>query len=144
MHELPHYYSATVEAHPQGVLNAFTDHLPVLKVDAPKQFEGPGDQWSPEELLMAAAANCFVLSFRTVAELAKFEWLSIQCESTGELDKVERSMMFTSIKTSVRLLVSDPVTKAKGEMLLRKAEKICIVSNSLTAEKYLEVNVIDM
>ena len=143
MHELPHYYTAKVDAHPSGSLNAFTGHLSVLKVDAPKQFGGPGIAWSPEKLLMAAAANCFVLSFRTVAELAKLEWLSIECETEGELDKVERSLVFTKLTTSVRLLVADPSTKAKAEMLLRKAEKICLVSNSLTAVKQLNITVID-
>ncbi|WP_373077715.1 OsmC family protein [Zhongshania sp.] len=142
MHALPHHYSVTVEASPEGSLKACSAHLPSLAVDAPTQFGGPGDQWSPEELLMAAAANCFVLSFRTVAALAKLNWISIECSSVGELDKVDRNMLFTKITTSVKLLISDPAGKSKAETLLRKAEKICIVSNSLMAEKCLEMTVV--
>jgi peroxiredoxin-like protein len=142
MHELPHHYSVTVSGHPQGSLNVFADHLPALAVNAPSQFDGPGDKWSPEELLMAAAANCFVLSFRTVAKLAKLDWLSIECHCKGELDKVERSMLFTKITISVTLLVADAASRSKAETLLRKAEKICIVSNSLSAKKCLEITVL--
>ncbi len=91
---------------------------------------------------MAAAANCFVLSFRTVAALAKLDWLSIECHSNGELDKIERNMLFTKITISVTLLVADAASRSKAETLLRKAEKICIVSNSLSARKYLKINVL--
>jgi organic hydroperoxide reductase OsmC/OhrA len=31
------------------------------------QLGGPGGQWSPETLLVAAAAECFILTFRAVA-----------------------------------------------------------------------------
>ncbi|GAA4097372.1 OsmC family protein [Zhongshania borealis] len=142
MNQLPHLYSVSVAASPEGSLRAFADHLPEIKVNAPVQFDGPGDQWSPEELLMAAAANCFVLSFRTVAGIAKLDWVSIECSSSGELDKVERSMVFTKMTNKVRLVVADPVSKSKAETLLRKAEAICIVSNSLSADKFLELEVL--
>jgi hypothetical protein len=33
----------------------------------PREFDGRGNQWSPESLLAAALADCFVLSFRAVA-----------------------------------------------------------------------------
>lgn len=35
---------------------------------ASAEFGGSGDQWSPETLLIAAVADCFVLSFRAKAE----------------------------------------------------------------------------
>jgi organic hydroperoxide reductase OsmC/OhrA len=42
----------------------------------------------------------------------------------------------------VTLLVADAASRSKAETLLRKAEKICIVSNSLSAKKCLEINVL--
>jgi len=142
MHDLPHFYSVMVDATAQNTLRCNAENLPELVVAAPAQFDGPGDQWSPEQLLMAAAANCFVLSFRTVAEIAKLEWESIQCHTEGELDKVARTMLFTKINTKVKLQLKDVASKDKAETLLKKAEKICLVSNSLSAEKHLEIEIV--
>lgn len=142
MDVLPHHYSVTVDANPENNLRVSAAHLSALEVAAPKQFDGPGDKWSPEELLLAAAANCFVLSFRTVASIAKLEWQAIQCTTEGVLDKVERAMQFTEIVNKVALTIDSETSRQKAETLLAKAEKICIVSNSLTAQKRLEIEIV--
>ena len=118
MKELPHNYSVTVEGTPEGLLSAANEHLPALKVAPPVEFDGPGDQWSPEELLMAALANCLVLSFRAIASASKFEWLSIDCEANGELDRVERKMLFTRVETRVKLRIPSAADREKAEKLL--------------------------
>ena len=41
----------------------------VIESAPPKEFDGPGDQWSPEQLLTAAVADCFVLNFRTMTRV---------------------------------------------------------------------------
>lgn len=142
MDSLPHHYSVIVNAEPEHSLKASAAHLPILEVAPPRQFDGPGDKWSPEELLLAAVANCFVLSFRTVASIAKLEWQTIQCTTEGVLDKVERAMQFTEIVTKVVLTVEHEDSRLKAEKLLGKAEQICIVSNSLTATKHLEIEIV--
>ncbi|MEX1664779.1 OsmC family protein [Zhongshania arctica] len=142
MDSLPHHYSVIVNAEPENSLKTSAAHLPTIEVAPPRQFDGPGDKWSPEELLLAAAANCFVLSFRTVASIAKLEWQTIQCTTEGVLDKVERTMQFTEIVTRVVLTVEHEDSRSKAEKLLEKAEQICIVSNSLTATKHLEIEII--
>ena len=141
MDVLPHHYSVTVDANPDNNLQVSAAHLPAMEIAAPTQFDGPGDRWSPEELLLAAAANCYVLSFRTVAGIARLEWDTIQCTTEGTLDKVDRSMQFTEILTRVSLTIADESARAKATTLLEKAEKICIVSNSLTAVKKLEIQI---
>lgn len=142
MQELPHSYSVTVEGAPEGLLNTGNEHLPALKVAPPAEFDGPGDQWSPEELLMAALANCLVLSFRAIASASKLEWLSIACEANGELDRVERRMLFTRVETRVSLRIPSAGQKEKAEKLLHKAEEICFISNSMTVQPELVCNII--
>lgn len=48
--------------------------LPDLETARPPEFDGPGGVWSPEALLVASNANCFILAFRGVSKAAKFEW----------------------------------------------------------------------
>ena len=41
---------------------------------APVEFDGPGDRWSPETLLIAAIADCFILTFRAIACATRMDW----------------------------------------------------------------------
>ena len=138
MLNLPHHYSIKVNGAPTGDLIASADHLPYLEICPPLEFGGPGDKWSPEDLLMAAVANCLVLSFRMIAATSKLEWKSIECISEGELDQVDGKMLFTKILSKVRLVILSENDRAKAEKLLYKAEKACLISNSLSAELALE------
>jgi peroxiredoxin-like protein len=138
MHPFPHHYNIKVNATPTGDLIASADHLPNLEVAPPLQFGGPGDKWSPEELLMAAVANCLVLSFHAIASASKLEWDSIECISEGELNQVDRKMLFTKITSKVKLLIVTEDDHVKAERLLHKAEQTCLISNSLSAELTLE------
>ncbi|WP_438862285.1 OsmC family protein [Neptunicella sp.] len=142
MRELPHLYRVIASGQFDRHLQVEAEGLSPIEVAPPIEFDGPGDQWSPETLLLAAAANCFILSFKAVAEAADFHWLSIACEAKGTLDKVERQIRFTHIHHNVRLTINPGSDSAKAEALLNKAEKVCLVSNSLIAKKHLQATVI--
>jgi organic hydroperoxide reductase OsmC/OhrA len=43
---------------------------PAIETAPPPEFDGPGDMWSPETLLVAAIASCFILTFRGVSRAA--------------------------------------------------------------------------
>lgn len=137
MSAFPHEYTVSVNAAATGTLSARGDNTPELVVAPPVQFGGPGDQWSPEELLVAAVANCFILSFRAIAKASQFDWVSIQCSSQGTLDKVERTLKFTAMQTRAELVIPAGADSVVAEKLLHKAEATCLVSNSLSCEKTL-------
>jgi organic hydroperoxide reductase OsmC/OhrA len=73
MHPLPHTYEASAEGGATDSVTVSSPRLATISSAAPKEFDGPGDQWSPETLLMAAVADCFILSFRAVASASQFE-----------------------------------------------------------------------
>jgi len=68
---------------------------------------GPGDRWSPETLLVGALADCFILTFRAVANASSLPWIRLRCEAEGVLDRVERMTRFTAV-TLVPQLESEP------------------------------------
>jgi len=142
MNKLPHQYKVKVEGKPENNLVSHIDNLPTLEVAAPAQFDGPGDQWSPEDLLMASVANCLVLSFGAISKASKLDWLSIECESNGELDMVGRKIQFTNIRTKVRLFISSEESIEKAEKLLNKAEETCFISNSLSCTSHFECQIL--
>lgn len=142
MSDLPHQYSVTSTGMAAGTLISSGDNLPDITVAPPQQFGGPGDQWSPEDLLMAAVANCFVLSFRAISRASKLVWQSIDCEAVGTLDKVERDMLFTNVTTKVRLVIPVVESKERAEKILIKAEQACLITNSMSCDLQLECEIV--
>jgi organic hydroperoxide reductase OsmC/OhrA len=102
---------------------------------------GPGDQWSPETLLVGAIASCFALSFRSVADASKFAWRSLRCEVDGTLDRQDRVTRFTAATLTVELEIDAGASAERAERLLHKAEEICLITNSLNAEVRFQARV---
>jgi organic hydroperoxide reductase OsmC/OhrA len=141
MQDLPHHYTVAASARSEGEIALESARLAPLASAAPAEFGGPGDRWSPETLLVAAVADCFVLSFRAVAQASKLEWVSLRCEVEGTLDRVERVTQFTGFDVRASLRVPPGANAERARGLLEKAEKICLISNSLKAASHLETSV---
>lgn len=142
MSDLPHQYAVSVVGAPDTNLTTSAAGLSDIQVAPPAQFGGPGDQWSPEDLLMAAVANCFVLSFKAIARASKVDWLDINCTSEGTLERQEKKVCFTRVKTLATLKIPAGQNLAAAERALEKAEAACLITNSMTAEVELECEVI--
>lgn len=138
----PHHYAVTANCRTEGEVLLNSTGLPELASQPPRQFGGPGNVWSPEDLLVAAVADCFCLSFRAIAAASKFAFSDLQCEVTGTLDRVERSMLFTEFKIVARLTLPAGVDSERGQRLLEKAEQTCLITNSLKSAIHLESTVV--
>jgi organic hydroperoxide reductase OsmC/OhrA len=141
MQEFPHRYAVAAAASLGGDIALDAERLPTLHSAAPTEFDGPGDRWSPETLLVAAVAGCFVLTFRGIARISKLPWISVSCDVTGTLDRVERITQFTGFLVRVRLQVPAGTNQEQAQRLLAKAEQTCLVVNSLKAASHLEAEV---
>lgn len=142
MEQLPHTYTVSVSGLPQNNLSVTCGELSPMEIAPPMQFDGPGDQWSPEDLLMASISGCLVLSFRAIAKASRLEWISIQCESSGKLDKVERKILFTEVTTKAILTVPAGTSTETAEKLLHKAEQSCFITNSMNSENHFECEIV--
>ena len=141
MKNFPHEYAITAVGSPDGDLELRADQLPVLHSAPPPEFGGPGDRWSPETLLVAAVADCFVLTFRGVARALELPWISLHCEASGSLDRVERVPQFTRFRLRVRLSVVEGTSQELARRALEKAEHGCLITNSLKGTTELETAV---
>ncbi len=141
MHDLPHLYSATASAQAEGDVRVEAKGLPALSTAAPAQFDGPGDRWSPEMLLVAAVADCVVLTFRAIARASKLAWNELSCEVEGTLDRVDRLMQFTHFTVRASLTVPPGTSVERADKLLRKAEETCLITRSLKGEVTLDAHV---
>ena len=141
MQDLPHRYSVAAHADTEGEVNLESARLPALVSAAPSEFGGPGDRWSPETLLVAAVADCYILTFRAVARAAKFSWVSLECEVEGTLDRVERVTQFTEFRVRASLRVPPGTDEEHAQRLLARAEQGCLITRSLKATSHLSATV---
>jgi peroxiredoxin-like protein len=142
MQDLPHQYNVSADAEMEGNIALKAVNLPRLISAPPAEFGGPGDQWSPEHLLVASVADCFVLTFRAVARASKLEWSNIESSAVGVLDRVDRLTQFTSFTVSVTLTVPAGTDVDKVQRLLEKSEAGCLITNSLRGGTHLKTEII--
>ena len=138
MQQFPHHYSVVAKADTQGDVALEGERLPPIPSAPPTEFGGPGDRWSPETLFVAAVADCFVLTFRGIAGVSRFSWVSLECSVSGTVDRIDRVTQFTALAVRARLRVPSGANEDQARRLLAKAEETCLVSNSLKVRPHLE------
>lgn len=141
MQDLPHHYRVAAAAGPDGDVSLSGDGLDVIQTAAPKEFGGPGDKWSPETLLVASVADCFILNFRAIARASRFSWISLNCEVEGTLERKEGGTRFTDFMIHATLCVVEDAREDRAQRLLEKAEESCLITNSLSGTTQLEIAV---
>ena len=141
MQDYPHHYPAAASAAADSNVMLSSPGLSELESASPAEFGGPGDQWSPETLLVAAVADCFILTFRAIARTSKLEWQSLRCDVDGVLDRIEKVTKFTAFNVRAVLEVPPGANEAKAMRLLERAEHVCLITNSMTAETHLDAEV---
>lgn len=132
MQPFPHHYDAHLSGAPTGYVRISTAGLPDLSAAAPKDFDGPGDAWSPELLLLAAVETCFLLTLRAVASLSKVEFTALDVDVEGTVDRQNGVTRFTEIVLRPRLTVLPGTDRARALRAMEKSEKACLVSASLS------------
>ena len=137
MQKFPHRY--VVEATGDGFddIELSSGSLPALRSAPPTEFDGPGDRWSPETLLVAAVAGCYLLTFRAVARASRVSWTWLRCHVSGTLESVDKAPQFTDVELSVRLSIPPTMDQEQARRALEKAERLCLISRSLKATTHL-------
>jgi organic hydroperoxide reductase OsmC/OhrA len=137
MQKFPHHYTVTATGSVVGDVDLNAERLSTLRSESPPEFDGPGERWSPETLLVAAVGDCLILTFRAVARTSALAWTSLDCSITGTLDRVERTTRFVAFEIRARLRVPSGTDPDRARRVLEKAEQNCLISNSLSGTIHL-------
>lgn len=105
---------------------------PMISVGAPPEFSGRNTGvWSPEELLVSAAASCLAITLASVAEARGVDVERIDVDAVGQVERaLEGGFHFIAIELLVEV-------EAAGEhphtiqALVAEAERRCIVRRAL-------------
>ena len=138
MKPLPHQYDVHLTGGPAGYAQLSTPGVPELRTAPPEDFDGPGDAWSPEHLLLASVQACFLFTLRAIARLSKLEFTALELDASGTVNRHNGVTRFTEIVLRPRLTVAFGTDRERALHVLEKSEKTCLVSASLSTPIRLE------
>jgi peroxiredoxin-like protein len=135
----PFYYETEVEWLGQKRGRLCSPALPDLEVATPPEFNGHENTWSPEHLFVAGVNSCFMTTFLAIAELSKLDFAGFSVNAVGKLEKVEgRGFAITEVTLRPRLSLRREQDVERAGRLLEKAERNCLVSNSINSTVRLD------
>jgi organic hydroperoxide reductase OsmC/OhrA len=111
---------------------------PAVEVATPPEFKGHEGIWSPEDLYVAAVNSCIMTTFLAFAGRAGLAFEGYESEAEGLLEFVDERLVFTKIVVRPKVTLRPGADRKQAEEILHKAEKNCLVSNSLRTEVILE------
>lgn len=121
----------------KGVLSS--EGFPSFEIATPAQFPGGHEGiWSPEHLFVASAEICLMTTFLAIAEKSRLEFIEYSSEAVGTLEKTAEGMLMTKIVIKPKVVIQDETKKERTLLLLEKAEKYCLISNSMKTEVTIE------
>ena len=141
MQNLPHHYAVAASASAEDDVDLTSPGLSPIDSAPPAEFGGPGDRWSPETLLVAAVADCFILTFKAIARASKMDWVSLSCDADGILDRVDNVTQFIEFRLRAVLDAPEGTDERKAMRLLEKSERDCLITNSLKSETHFDAEV---
>lgn len=142
MKPLPHHYEVTLSGEATGYATLSSEGVPPLRSAPPKDFDGPGDAWGPEHLLLAAVATCFMFTFRAVAQASKFAFAALDVSASGTVDRKDGVTRFTEITLGTRLKLPAGGDPDRAKRILEKGKNACLVTASLSVPIELETEIL--
>lgn len=110
-----------------------------IEVVTPPEFPGgePGI-WSPEHLFVASVSSCLMTTFAAIAENSNLAFTEFSVTARGRLEKAEGRYMISEITLMPKIVIEEEKFRDKAGRILVKAEKGCLISNSIRSSVKLE------
>jgi peroxiredoxin-like protein len=133
-----YHASASWALHERGLVKAGEEIAASFAFSTPPEFGGEAGLWTPEHLLLAAAASCFVATFRGVAAASRLEFHDIDVRVEGVIEKQEGSLRFTKVILQPEVILIHEADCARARLLLEKAQRVCLITHSLSSNIVLQ------
>lgn len=110
-------------------------------ISIPKEMDGPGVGTNPDEMLIGAAATCYLITLAAMIERGNMPVRELSLETEG-IVHVDKKFTFEAIIHRPKLILEEGTTDEelkKIERAVELAEKNCMISNALRGNVRLEV-----
>ena len=143
MPAIEHHYACSVTWSGEKKGRLESPGLPSLEVATPPEFKGHPGIWSPEHLFVASSLSCLMTTGLALAEKARLRLAGFSAGATGRLtQRADSKLAITEIVLTPEIAIFDAADEAKALELIEKAEKYCLISNSMNSMIVLEPKVV--
>lgn len=116
------------------------------KVSIPPEMDGPGVGTNPDEMLLGAAATCYIITLAAMLERANLETSKLTMTSEGLVDVTNGVFTYVKITHKPKIVIPSTYTEKQERQVVRlaeKAEKTCMISKAVqgNVEMALEITV---
>jgi peroxiredoxin-like protein len=104
------------------------------KVSIPPEMDGPGIGTNPDEMLLGAAATCYIITLAAMMELSKLDKVDLTMESEGIVDVTKGIITYKKIIHRPRIVLKHDATEQHRALALKLAEKAetsCMISRAV-------------
>ena len=112
------------------------------QISIPPEMDGPGIGTNPDEMLLGAAATCYIITLAAMMERSKLEKQSLTMESEGIVE-VEKGVITYKriIHKPLVVLMADASEKdlALAQKLAEKAESSCMITRAIKGNVEIEL-----
>ena len=107
------------------------------EVSIPPEMDGPGIGTNPDEMLLGAAATCYIITLAAMMERSKLEKEALTMESVGIVDVTNGVITYKKIIHKPHIVLKSDATEkdeALAQRLAEKAETSCMISRAIQGE----------
>lgn len=122
------------EAAPQGVAH-------VVAFSVPKEFGGPGGEWTPEHFFASSIGTCVLATFLSIAQMSKLAISGYESKVSCTMEKTPEGLRITSVSLAPRIFVAAEKDIERAQRLIEKAESMCPISNSVKPKVTMQATV---
>lgn len=113
-------------------------------VSIPKEMDGPGAGTNPDEMLLGAAATCYIITLAAMIERSGLEKEDLHMESEGIVDVTNGVFTYQKIIHRPSILLKPDAKEtdfALARKLAEKAESSCMISRAVQGNVEMELEV---
>lgn len=112
------------------------------KISIPKEMDGPGVGTNPDEMLLGAAATCYVITLAAMIERANLPLKEMAHDAEAIVDVTKGVFTYKKIIHKPTVVLEESATEKehkKLKILVEKAEKNCMISRAIQGNVELEL-----
>jgi peroxiredoxin-like protein len=112
------------------------------KVSIPPEMDGPGIGTNPDEMLLGAAATCYIITLAAMLERSKLQKEVLTMESEGIVDVTKGVFTYKKIIHRPYIVLTAGAVEKDIELarkLARKAETSCMISRAIQGNVVIEL-----
>jgi len=109
-----------------------------LTLSSDPAFRGDPSRLNPEQLLLAAASSCQLLSFLAVAARARIDVVAYEDRASARMPEDDKPVRITEITLRPVITVRGDAPEERLRHLVEVAHRECFIANSVTSRITIE------